>query len=134
MGIKQWFGKSIVSLVQDAQILEQQQIKQMNEQMHHTVGMESMFAGVTPAVVAFKISNGYVVRTVDSHPDMQGMRRGGFYYCKDHVEIAEHIITAEAKRKLGIDEEYQQEMFAAEKARAVAMAGTPAYMTRSNRI
>lgn len=129
MGIKQWFGESIVSLVQAAQINQSAQ-----KQSHHNSGLESMFSGAAPAVVAFKISNGYVVRTVDTHSEMVGMRQGGFTYCKDHVEIAEHIITAEAKRKLGIDEEYQQEMFAAEKARAVAMAGTPAYMTRSNRI
>lgn len=129
MGIKQWFGKSIVSLVQDAQINQSVQ-----KQSHYNNGLESMFGGAAPAVVAFKISNGYVVRTVDTHNDIVGMRQGGFTYCKDHVEIAEHIITAEAKRKLGIDEEYQQEMFATEKARAVAMAGTPAYIVRSNRI
>ena len=130
MGIKQWFGESIVSLIQDAQINQSAQ-----KQSHHNNGLESMFSGAAPAVVAFKISNGYVVRTVDTHSDIVGMRQGGFTYCKDHVEIAEHIITAEAKRKLGIRaDEYQQEMFAAEKARAVAMAGTPAYMTRSNRI
>lgn len=129
MGIKQWFGKSIVSLIQDAQINQSVQ-----KQSHYNNGLESMFGGAAPAVVAFKISNGYVVRTVDTHNDIVGMRQGGFTYCKDHVEIAEHIITAEAKRKLGIDEEYQQEMFATEKARAVAMAGTPAYIVRSNRI
>ena len=130
MGIKQWFGESIVSLIQDAQINQSVQ-----KQSHHNNGLESMFSGAAPAVVAFKISNGYVVRTVDTHSDIVGMRQGGFTYCKDHVEIAEHIITAEAKRKLGIRaDEYQQEMFAAEKARAVAMAGTPAYIVRSNRI
>lgn len=130
MGIKQWFGESIVSLVQAAQINQSVQ-----KQGHYNSGLESMFGGAAPAVVAFKISNGYVVRTVDTHSDIVGMHQGGFTYCKDHVEIAEHIITAEAKRKLGIRaDEYQQEMFATEKARAVAMAGTPAYIVRSNRI
>jgi hypothetical protein len=64
----------------------------------------------------------------------EGRRQGGFTFCKDHQEIAEHIISAEAKRKLGIGE-YQQEMFAAEKARAVAMQGGLAQAKRAtNRI
>jgi hypothetical protein len=132
MGIKQWFGESLVSLIQSAQVKQNQQMK---EQMHHTVGMESMFGSATPAVVAFRISNGYVVRTVDSQADMVGMRQGGFHYCKDHQEIAEHIVAVEAKRKLGIGDEYQQEMFAAEKSRAVAMQGGFAQSKRAtNRI
>ena len=132
MGIKQWFGESIVSLVQNAQLKQNQQMK---EQIHHTVGMESMFGSATPAVVAFRISNGYVVRTVDSQADIVGMRQGGFHYCKDHIEIAEHIVAVEAKRKLGIGDEYQQEMFAAKKARAVAMQGGFAQSKRAtNRI
>lgn len=130
MGIKQWFGESLVSLIQDSQINQSAQ-----KQSHHNNGLESMFGGAAPAVVAFKISNGYVVRTIDTNSEIVGMRQGGFTYCKDHQEIAEHIIASEAKRKLGIRaDEYQQEMFAAEKARAVAMAGTPSYIARSNRI
>ena len=127
MGIKQWFGKSLMSLIQETQYAEQPQV-------NHTRGMESMFGSASPAVVAFKISNGYVVRTVDSHSDIVGSRQGGFTYCKDHREIAEHIVATEAKRKLGIGEEYQQEMFAAEKARAVAMQGQVLTSRATNRI
>ena len=116
--LKKWFGK----VVRDSMYASEEESQAV---IQHTRGMESMFGSATPAVVAFKISNGYVVRTVDTHSDIVGMRQGGFHYCKDHQEIAEHIITVEAKRKLGVrDEEYQQEMFAAEKARAVAMQGS----------
>lgn len=114
--LKKWFGK----VVRDSMYASEEESQAV---MHHTRGMESMFGSASPAVVAFKISNGYVVRTVDTHADLVGSRQGGFTYCKDHQEIAEHIITVEAKRKLGIDD-YQQEMFAAEKARAVAMQGS----------
>jgi len=126
MGIKQWFGKSLVSLIQATQA------GAYPSEVRQTTDMERMFGSATPAVVAFRISNGYVVRTVDTQSNMVGM--GGFHYCKDHIEIAEHIVAVEAKRKLGIGDEYQQEMFAAEKARAVAMAGTPGHIARSNRI
>ena len=132
MGIRQWFGKSLVSLINEAQYASEEESKAV---IQHTRGLENMFGSASPAVVAFKISNGYVVRTVDTHSDMVGSRQGGFHYCKDHQEIAEHIITVEAKRKLGIGEEYQQEMFAAEKARAVAMQGGFAQTKRAtNRI
>ncbi len=93
-------------------------------QIRETTEMERMFGSNAPAVVAFKINNGFVVRTVDTHSDMVGMRHTGFTYCKDHQEIAEHIIASETKRKFGIGEEYQQDMFAAEKARAVAIQGS----------
>ena len=126
--LKKWFGK----LVRDSMYASEEESQAV---IQHTRGMESMFGSATPAVVAFRISNGYVVRTVDSQADMVGMRQGGFHYCKDHQEIAEHIVAVEAKRKLGIGDEYQQEMFAAEKSRAVAMQGGFAQSKRAtNRI
>lgn len=126
--LKKWFGK----VVRDSMYASEEESQAV---IQHTRGMESMFGSATPAVVAFRISNGYVVRTVDSQADMVGMRQGGFHYCKDHQEIAEHIVAVEAKRKLGIGDEYQQEMFAAEKSRAVAMQGGFAqYKRATNRI
>jgi hypothetical protein len=117
MGIKQWFGKSLVSLIQDTQVgAYPSEVRQATE-------MERMFGNCSPAVVAFKIENGFVVRTVSQAELYEGKRQSGFHYCKDHIEIAEHIIASETKRKLGIDEEYLEEHYAAEKARAVAMQG-----------
>ena len=77
--------------------------------MQHTRGMESAFNGASPAIVAFKIENGFVVRTLDMSEALVGSRQRGFHFCKDHQEIAEHIVASEAKRKLGIGE--QQELF-----------------------
>lgn len=103
-------------------------------QIRESTDMERMFGNCAPAVVAFKIENGFVVRTVDMETAIVGSRQQGFTYCKDHQEIAEHIIASEARRKMGIGE-YQQEMFAAEKARAVAMQGGLAQAKRAtNRI
>lgn len=136
MGIKQWFGDALVSLMSESQ-------KRRNEQLAYApqvsaaTDMERMFGNCSPAVVAFKIANGYVVRTIDyEQHTLHGVRQGGFTYCKDHQEIAEQILASEAKRKLGVrDEEYQQEMFAMEKARAVAMQGGLAQAKRAtNRI
>jgi hypothetical protein len=113
MGIRNWFGKSIINLLQETKKQEDAQIRQSTD-------MERMFGSATPAIVAFRIENGFVVRTVDVDAAIVGSRQRGFTYCKDHQEIAQHILASEAKRKLNIGEEYQQEMFAAEKAHAIA--------------
>jgi uncharacterized membrane protein YcgQ (UPF0703/DUF1980 family) len=113
MGIRNWFGKSLVNLLKDVQRQEDAQIRQATD-------MERMFGSATPAIIAFRIENGFVVRTVDVDSAIVGSRQRGFTYCKDHQEIAQHILASEAKRKLNIGEEYQQEMFAAEKAHAIA--------------
>lgn len=119
-----WFKKKL------RQALEEMHPPQLRE----STDMDRMFGNCAPAVVAFKIENGFVVRTVDMDANIHGMRQPGFTYCKDHHEIAEHIIANEARRKMGIGE-YQQEMFAAEKARAVAMQGGLAQAKRAtNRI
>lgn len=133
MGIKQWFGDSLVSLISDAQ---KRRDERFAPEVRQSTEMERMFGNVSPAVVAFKIANGYVVRTISTQSDIVGMRQGGFYFCRDHQQIAEHIIASEAKRKLGVhDEEYLSEHLAAEQARGVAMQGGFAQSKRAtNRI
>lgn len=120
MSIKSFFGKGLASLLNE----HHKQSNTLGEQARVATDMERMFGNCSPAVVAFKIDNGFVVRTVSQTELYEGNRQGGFTYCKDHQEIAEHIVATEVKRKLNIGEEYQQEMFAAEKARAVAMQGS----------
>jgi hypothetical protein len=130
MGIKQWFGKSLVSLINDAQK------DAYPPEVRPSTDMERMFGNCTPAMVAFRINNGFVVRTVHPEEAYEGRRQGGFTYCKDAQEISEHIVASEARRKLGIQEsnEAQQDMFAMEKARAVAMQSSAQVVRRSNRI
>jgi hypothetical protein len=124
MSIKSFFGKGLASML-EAHQGNLNRAAALGAQVRESTEMERMFGNCSPAVVAFKIENGYVVRTIDQEVAYHGGRQRGFTYCKDHQEIAEHIIATEMKRKLGVrDEEYQQEMFAAEKARAVAMQGS----------
>lgn len=121
MGIKQWFGKGIMSMLEAHQ--EQRNNILSSAQPQMTTEMERMFGNCSPAVVAFKIENGFVVRTISQTELYEGKRQSGFHFCKDHIEIAEHIIASETKRKLGIGEEYLEEHYAAEKAHAVATQG-----------
>jgi hypothetical protein len=132
MGIKSFFGKGLASLL-EAHHGENNRL--LGAQVTAATEMERMFGNCSPAVVAFKIENGFVVRTVSQSELYEGKRQSGFHFCKDHQAIAEHIVASEAKRKLGIGEEYIQEHYAAEKARAVAMQGGFAQTKRAtNRI
>jgi hypothetical protein len=67
---------------------------------------EEIFGRSIPAVVAFKIDNGFVVQH-NSSVQYGEVRQSGFTFCKDAEEIANHIVTSAMKEKLGV----QQEMF-----------------------
>lgn len=126
--LKRWLAKAVY---------DEMNSPSASPEVRTATNMERMFGDTSPAVVAFKIANGYVVRTIDfEQHTLHGVRQGGFHYCKDHQEIAEHIITSETKRKLGIqDEEYLKEHLVAERSRAVAMQGGFAQVKRAtNRI
>lgn len=68
-----------------------------------------------PAIVAFRITNGFVVRCHDQNERI-GAIAPGFTYCKDAQQIAEHIVASAMRDKLGV----QSDMF--EKERTAAMA------------
>ncbi len=78
-------------------------------EIRRTTATEEMFGRQIPAVVAFKINNGFVVQSNDaSHVAQYGeVRSSGFTFCKDAEAIAEHIVWSAVKEKLGV----QQEMF-----------------------
>lgn len=71
------------------------------EQVRATTAMERMFGDNTPAIVAFKIDNGYVVRSVQMGVQyLDGGQVSGFTYCKDHQAIADHIVSEAAREKV----------------------------------
>ncbi len=52
------------------------------------------------SIQAYKINNGYVVRVMQSDMYLNDGRVPSLHFCKDHTEIAEHIITQSAIQKL----------------------------------
>ena len=112
MGIKQWFGRSLLSLIQES--------KQPAEELRVN-RLHDMFSNNMPAMVAFKIDNGYVGRCMS--PDSQyalGERMPGFVYCADHQAIADHLVAHAMKDRLGV----QQDMFAASPRKNVVISKT----------
>lgn len=70
--------------------------------VRQSTNMERMFGDCAPAIVAFKIDNGYVVRSVNVGPayEIGGSPVSGFTYCKDHQAIADHIVSEAAREKV----------------------------------
>jgi tRNA A-37 threonylcarbamoyl transferase component Bud32 len=80
------------------QLGEQMQKERYANEVRPATNMERMFGDCSPAVVAFKIDNGYVVRTIQTGPQyLEGSTASGFTYCKDHQAIADHIVSEAAR-------------------------------------
>lgn len=73
----------------------------------HNNKLQDAFSEGLPALVAFRIENGYVVRVKNPDFATVGGRTSGFVYCADHQAIADHIVTTFARERLGV----QQDMF-----------------------
>lgn len=111
MGIKQWFGKSLLSLIQESsQPAEELRVNRLHD----------MFSNSIPAMVAFKIDNGYVVRCMNPDAAYTGERTPGFVYCADHQAIADHLVAHAMKNRLGV----QQELFGASPRKNVVITKT----------
>lgn len=76
--------------------------------------LHDMLSNNLAAMVAFKIDNGFIVRTMKPDPTTYGERLPGFTYCADHQAIADHLVSSAMKDKLGV----QSDMFEKEKQAA----------------
>lgn len=76
--------------------------------------LHDMFQNNMAAMVAFKIDNGFIVRTMNPDAMIHGERSPGFVYCADHQAIADHLVSSAMKDKLGV----QSDMFEKEKQAA----------------
>jgi hypothetical protein len=72
------------------------------DQIRPSTRMEQLFGDCQPAIVAFRIENGYVMRTVDTSNHLANSVASGYVYCKDHAAVAEHIVSEAARSKLGV--------------------------------
>jgi hypothetical protein len=100
--IKRLFGK-IVQLGHDYNMQRQQQNAAMYpSEVRPSTRMEQLFGDCQPAIVAFRIENGYVMRSVDMSNHTLGSTASGYVYCKDHAAVAEHIVSEAARSKLGV--------------------------------
>jgi hypothetical protein len=100
--IKKWIGRMAAEGLAKSQQIEEARV--------NTNKLHDMFQSNMAAMVAFKIDNGYVVRTMDPNEIYHGARVPGFVYCADHQAIADHLVASAMKQKLGV----QPDMFTEE--------------------
>jgi len=58
-----------------------------------TAAINQLDTSVSPDISAYKIANGYLVRTPIRGAQLGTQRQDTLTYCKDHKEIADHLIT-----------------------------------------
>lgn len=86
--------------------------------------LHDMFSNNMAAMVAFKIDNGYVVRTIHPEDAYHGARMPGFVYCADHQAIADHLVSSAMRDKLGVQSDmFEKEKQAAQRQYAATQAG-----------
>lgn len=68
------------------------------------IAMDKMLAQEMPAIVAYKIDNGYLVQVRAPRDVARDFAppRSGFFYCADHAAIADYIVSCTAREKLGV--------------------------------
>lgn len=104
--IKNWLRKTLRNILNDDVAAREYAIESGRANKIH-----DMLGSSGAALVAFKIDNGYLVRTMDGNSIVHGERMGGFTYCADRQAIADHIVVAATKEKLGIEPAWGGSMF-----------------------
>ena len=75
-----------------------------------TRGAISVLGESSPSIMVYRIGNGYVMRTFDRSLLNQTMKMPVLTYCKDHTEIAEHIVAEQARTTLGVGHQYEMNL------------------------
>jgi hypothetical protein len=67
--------------------------------------LHDMLSHNMAAMVAFKIDNGYIVRTMNPELAYHGERSPGFAYCADHQAIADYLVASAMRERIGVQPE-----------------------------
>jgi hypothetical protein len=86
--------------------------------------LHDMLSNSMAAMVAFRIDNGFIVRTMNPDALIHGERTPGFVYCADHQAIADHLVSSAVREKLGVQSDmFEKEKQAAQRQYVVTQAG-----------
>jgi hypothetical protein len=58
-----------------------------------TAAINQLDTSVSPDISAYKITNGYLVRTSSRDYRIGEVKKDDLVFCKDHKEIADHLVT-----------------------------------------
>lgn len=93
--------------------------------------MDRLFGDCAPAIVAFRIENGFVLRSIETAAYLHGtVNQSGYVYCKDHAAIAEHIVAEATRQRLSLDPRVSKD--AIMKQQSLAYGGSVAAQSGSS--
>jgi hypothetical protein len=99
--MRAWLGSLIYKCIRAH---DRAEVKESPRTLSSRMGrtLEERLEGSMPSLIAFRIENGFLVDT-----------QSGMVFCKGAQEIAEAVVNAEAKQKLGLSKsKYQGEAIA----------------------
>ena len=79
-----------------------------DDERKSTAAINQLDTSVSPDISAYKITNGYLVRTSSRDYRIGEIRKDDLVFCKDHKEIADHLVTKITRDKLdGINQQLE---------------------------
>ena len=73
-----------------------------------SAAINQLDTSVSPDISAYKIANGYLVRTPTRGAQLGIQRQDELVFCKDHKEIADHLVTKVTRDTLvGINQQLE---------------------------
>lgn len=79
-----------------------------DDERKSTAAINQLDTSVSPDISAYKIANGYLVRTSSRDYRIGEIRKDDLVFCKDHKEIADHLVTKITRDKLdGINQQLE---------------------------
>ncbi len=124
MGLRLFFAKHLLKMIKDAKRIEDERDEEVRTQTAERDRFSHSLHQGSPAIVAFRIANGFLVQSLRPDDGYSG-RQPTFHYCKDHQDIAEHIVGEATKAALGLGEagvRSEQNMAQAKVARSPQVA------------
>lgn len=76
------------------------QIREAVRDDRDTSAVDRAMEGSMPAVIAFRINNGYLLRCNAHDPNRIEPRNNGYVYCADEKALADGIVAAHVKGKV----------------------------------
>lgn len=79
-----------------------------DDERKSTAAINQLDTSVSPDISAYRIANGYLVRTSSRDYRIGEARKDDLMFCKDHKEIADHLISKITRDTLtGVDQQYE---------------------------
>ncbi len=109
MGLRHYFGKSIVNLLREVQETERAKLAREDD-IYNFGTVHNHLQAESAALVAFRIANGYIVKY-----GSPGGPSTKLQYCSDFQAISEFLVSEQAKEALGLVPKLKKEPYAQSK-------------------